>query len=142
MNKKVWVGAIIVFVVMVATDFLVHTVLLASTYQSIMDSGSSPFRSPEDSKVYIFFITRAFQAFLFALVFSKGYEAKGMAEGIRYGIYMGVFLTVGTAYGQYALFPLPYNLAMMWFLYEVVQWIIAGVLIAQYWGMKPKAQMS
>ncbi|HEY4612627.1 MAG TPA: hypothetical protein VII11_06560 [Bacteroidota bacterium] len=139
MNKKVWVGALIVFVLINILDYLVHGVLLTSSYQPIIDSGG-PFRSAEDSKIYIFFINRAIQAFLFALVFSKGYEAKGMAEGIRYGLYMGVFVALTFAYGTYALFPLPYSLAMMWFLYEVVQWILAGILIAQYWGMKPKQQ--
>jgi len=136
MNKKVWVGAVLVFVLFGLLDYLVHNTLMSSTYQPLAESGV--FRGADDNKVYIFFINRAIQAFIFALVFSKGYEAKGMAEGVRYGLYMGVFLALGFAYGTYAMFPLPYELAMKWFVYEVVQWILAGVLIAQYWGMKPK----
>ena len=137
MNKKVWVGAVIVFIAFGIMDYVVHSVLMMSTYQSMVDSGT--FRAPDDAKMHVFFLVRALQSFFFALVFSKGYESKGMAEGIRYGLYMGVFGGVAFSYFAYGIFPIPYELAMKWFLYELVQWVIAGVLIAQYWGMKPKA---
>jgi len=136
MNKKVWVGAVLVFVLFGLLDYLVHGMLMMSSYQPFVDDGT--FRGMDDSKMHVFFIVRAFQSFFFALVFSKGYEGKGMMEGVRYGLYMGVFVGVAFSYFAYGIFPLPYNLAMKWFVYEAAQWILAGVLIAQYWGMKPK----
>lgn len=140
MNKKVWIGAILVFVLLAIVDYLVHGVLMMSSYQPLVDDGT--FRGMEDSKMHVFFLVRALQSFFFALVFSKGYEGKGSAEGIRYGIYMGVFAGVAFSYFAYGIFPLPYELAMKWFLYELLTWILAGLLIAQYWGVKPKTSGS
>ncbi|MBI2618653.1 MAG: hypothetical protein HYW57_01060 [Ignavibacteriales bacterium] len=133
MNKKVWIGAGVVFVLFAVLDFVVHGVLLSSEYAKMPDL----FRPMEEMKMWIFFVTYAFVAYFFTLIFSKGYENKGIAEGVRYGVYVGFMMTVPMAYGTYGSMPITYALALQWFLYGMLEFIICGVALAIVF--KPKA---
>ena len=72
--------------------------------------------------------------FFFTLIFSKGYQGKGIAEGLRYGLYIGILMATPMAYASYAMYPIPYSLALQWFLYCTVQSILLGVLVALVYG--------
>ncbi|MBI4430070.1 MAG: hypothetical protein HY562_13235 [Ignavibacteriales bacterium] len=126
MNKRLWMGFVAVFVTLEITSFLVNGVLLASTYESL----KSLWREDMMSKMWIYHVITLIGSFFFTLVFSKGYEAKGMMEGVRYGAYIGIWLSVGMAYGTYASIAIPYSLALQWFLYGIVEYVIAGVVLA------------
>jgi hypothetical protein len=52
---------------------------------------------------------------------------------------MGLFLSVPMAYGTYMIIPIPFNLAMQWFLYGTAQSIVYGVLAAAIYKPKPAA---
>ncbi len=133
MNKKVWVGFAAVFVTIEILEMLVNFVLLGSAYQST----ASVWRPDMNSKMWIFHLVMLFQAFFFAFIFSKGYENKGVAEGVRYGTYVGIWLSIGKAYGTYAMIAIPYSMALQWFIYGVVEYVIAGIVLALVF--KPKA---
>jgi len=77
-------------------------------------------------------------SFFFAFIFSKGYEAKGVWEGVRYGTYIGLWLNIGKAYATYAMIAIPYWLALQWFIYGLIEYIIAGVVLAFVFGVKSK----
>lgn len=134
MNKKVWLGWLVVFVVLEILSYLVNDVILAPTYQSLQ----SLWRPDMMSMWWIFVVITAIGSFFFAFIFSKGYEAKGIGEGVRYGLYIGIWLSVGMAYGTYASIAIPYSLALQWFLYGVIEYIIAGVALALVFRSKPK----
>ncbi len=124
--KKVWIGFIVVFVLMVILGYIIDTLILGSTYESL----TNIWRPDMQSKIWIFYLVMLFQAFFFSFIFSKGYEGKGIAEGVRYGLYIGIWLSVGMAYGSYAMIPIPYSLALQWFIYGVIQYIIYGIALA------------
>lgn len=43
------------------------------------------------------------------------------------------------AYGTYAMIEIPYSLALQWFIYGIIEYIILGaVLAAIYRAVKPK----
>ena len=46
-----------------------------------------------------FYVIYLVMAFFFTLVSSKGYEGKGVMEGLRYGFYVGMLMAVPTALG-------------------------------------------
>ena len=131
--KKVWIGFILVFVTMEILDFLLHGVLLASTYASL-----TVWRSDMASKMWIIHLVTLIGAFFFAFIFSKGYENKGIGEGLRYGLYIGIWMGVGMAYGTYSMIAIPYSLALEWFLGSVVEYMIAGVVLSYVFASKPK----
>ena len=94
MNKIVWLGFVAAFVVVEVLEMIVNFLVLGSVYQST----ASIWRPDMKSKMWIFHVVMLIQAFFFSFIFSKGFENKGLAEGVRYGTYVGAWLGVGKAY--------------------------------------------
>jgi hypothetical protein len=49
---------------------------------------------------------------------------------------MGVLMSMGMAYGTYAMIAIPYSLALQWFIYGVIEYIIVGIGLALVFGKK------
>lgn len=128
MNKTFWIGFVVVFVVAQVINFLVHGVWLMDTYRALADV----FR-PEaemNSMMWMMMLGGAVYLFLFCYIFTKGYEGKGIAEGLRYGLLMGVFFTIPVAVDQYVVYPLTSSLAVTWFVVGVVTFMILGAIFS------------
>ena len=132
MNKKFWTGCVVVFVVIGVFEFIVHGLLLGSTYQE--ESMRHLWRPQAEMKLGLLYVVYAFIAYFFTLILSKGYEGKGVMEGVRYGFYVGMLMAVPMAYATYATMPISYSLALQWFIYGVIEYIIAGVAAALVLG--------
>jgi hypothetical protein len=129
-TKKLLITAFVVFIVLEVFNYLLHNVLLSSTYA--MEDIAKVFRPMEDmqSKMWIMWIADLIWSFFFVFIFAKGYENKGLMEGVRYGVYMGLFVQFTAAYAQYVVYPLPYSLTFQWFVYGFIVYIILGALTA------------
>ena len=137
MNKKLWITFIVVFVVYFILDWLVNGVLLHSTY---MAENVAKIMRPEaevNSNMWMIVISDLVYTFFFTFIFSKGFENKGWMEGLRYGLYVGLMVSLPMAYITYAVQPIPYSLALQWFIYGTLQNIIIGIVAALLY--KPKA---
>jgi hypothetical protein len=134
MNLKRYVAAsLAVYAVSLALGFLIHGVILAPTYQSI----KGIWRTDMTSKMWIEWMDGFLISFLFTYIFTKGYEGKGIMEGVRFGLIVGLLLSIPMAYGTYMIIPIPYYLALEWFLYGTAQsMVLGGVAAAVY---KPAA---
>ncbi len=130
MSKKFWTGFVVVFVVLALIEYIINTLFLASAYEAT----ANLWRPMAEMKMWLFYIVYLFVAFFFTLIFSKGYEGKGAVEGLRYGFYVGMLMAVPMAYGSYAFMPIPYYLALQWFIYGLIEYIILGVVLALVWG--------
>jgi hypothetical protein len=91
-----------------------------------------------DSMVWMMFLSSALYLLLFCYIFTKGYEGKGMAEGVRFGLLMGLFMAIPMSIDQYVIYPLTSNLAMIWFVGGVVSFVIVGAIFAAIY--KPSAE--
>lgn len=68
----------------------------------------------------------------FALIFTYGYEGRGLPEGVRYGILMGVLL--GAADFVWMIgFPVSLGNAFLFFLTDVIMWTVAGIILAIFY---------
>jgi len=123
--KKMLIGVVAVFIALEVLDFLIHGVILMGTYMM--------------AKMWVLHVVKIITAYFFVLIFSKGYEGKGLMEGIRYGFYMGAIVAAGFGLGTYASFPIPYRLALEWFFLSLAEYIIAGIVVAQVYGKKEAA---
>jgi hypothetical protein len=132
MTKKFWIGCVVVFVAMEVMMFLIHGVILASAYEATKEI----WRPDMQSQMWIYQVLSVIGAFFLTFVFSKGYEGKGVAEGVRYGLYIGIWMSSGMAYGSYAMMNIPYSLALQWFLYGILEYLIYGILLALVFGKK------
>jgi hypothetical protein len=128
--KKLLIAFVAVYVVGQIMGYLIHQVWLMETYASL----ASVWRPEAEmaSKMWIMFVTAATWSFFFCYVFARGYEGKGLAEGARYGAIIGLFFGISNAYDGYVIYPIPYSLALKWFLsglaYCVVQGLVAAAL--------------
>ncbi|HTP79666.1 MAG TPA: hypothetical protein VMM57_04610 [Bacteroidota bacterium] len=133
MNKKLLMGFIAAFVVSEILMYIVNVVILGPTYAMI-----HVWRTDMQSKVWIYHLINLIGSFFFAFIFSEGREGKGVMEGVRYGLYIGIWLSVGMAYGSYAMIDIPYSLALQWFIYGVIQYVITGAVVAYVFDMGSK----
>jgi len=69
-------------------------------------------------------------ALLFTYIFIKGREGKGIAEGVRYGIIIWLFVNVPMSVGMWVLLPIPYMIIIQWMLFSLLEMLIAGILVA------------
>ena len=136
MNAKRYVAAsLAVFVVSSVLGYLIHEVLLRAAYEAT----KSVWRPDMQSKMWIIWLVGFIHAFLFTLIFTKGYEGKGIGEGVRFGLLIGLFVSIPMAYNSYVTLPIPYYLALQWFLYGTAGNIILGVVAAAVYRPAPKA---
>ena len=127
MNKKRFLlASIAVFVVFEILDWIIHSKILSRTYMNLQHL----WRPDMMDKMWIMYITAFIFSFLFVYIFTKGYEGKGVAEGIRYGLIIGLLMLVVGMFNQYAVYPIPLNLTIQWFIYGLIQFIIVGIVAA------------
>lgn len=132
MSKKFWIGFVVVFVVVSILDYVTNVFLMAGVYQET----KALWRPEGEMKIWLIYVCEAFFAFFFTLIFAKGYEWKGWMEGIRYGLYTSLLINVPAAYMTYATQPVPYALALEWFIYGTIKFLIIGVILATIYGAK------
>ncbi len=93
-------------------------------------------------KLWMLPITGLSFSFFFVFIFSKGYERKGLLEGVRYGFYVALMVALPNAYGSYAIMQIPYMLALQWFIFGTFECVIAGAILAVIFQMKLDAPSS
>lgn len=134
--SKVLIAALIVFIALVITELLVHVVFLSGIYESLSMQGVLRAKSQIMSYIWVMIIIGLVYSFFFVFIFAKGYEGKGIMEGIRFGIYIGFFWIFVNAFNSFAIFPIPYSLTWYWIIFGFIQTIIFGILAALIY--KPK----
>jgi|SRR3989304_10046819 len=140
--KKFWIAFIVIFIVLEVTSYIIHVVILGATYEG--EEVKNVFRSMEEmnSKMWIMWLMDVVWTFFFTFIFVKGYENKGIMEGFKYGIYIGLFIPLVMAYQSYVVYPLPYWLVFQWFIYGLIQCIILGAAAALIYKPKPAVATS
>ena len=123
--KRFIIASIAVFVAFEIIDAIIHMGILGKTYQSI-----TIWRPDMMSKMWIMHIGSLLLAFLFTYIFIKGYENKGIVEGLRFGIIIGLFANIPYGFYSYAMYPLPFSLCLQWFIYGMIEFSICGLITA------------
>jgi|CXWL01.1.fsa_nt_gi hypothetical protein len=133
-NSRFWLAVVAVFLVGQGLSYVVHQKLLASTYAAT----ASVWRPEADmaSKMPLMFLTGFIFSFFFVLIFARGYQERGLAEGVRYGVLIGLFYSLPVAYENYVVLPIPYPLALHWFLSGLVTCVVLGIVAA--WVYRPQ----
>jgi hypothetical protein len=124
--RKLFLGTFLVFVSFILLDALIHGFFLRHLYERV----SGLWRPDIQAKAWIMIVLDFMTSFLFVYIFTKGRENKGIAEGIRYGLLMGLFFSLIGVFGQYVVYPLPLQLAISWFIFNLLEFIIAGIITA------------
>lgn len=131
--KRFVVASLAVFVAVGIIDFLINNFLLMSTYESV----KKLWREDMMSKVWIMYVVALITSFLLAYIFIKGYEGKGIMEGVRFGVLIGLFIGLPMGFGTYVMIAIPLCLALEWLIVSLVEMLVAGILLAAIY--KPAA---
>jgi hypothetical protein len=124
--KRFFIAVLAILVAVVATNIIIHSFILMDTYVSLKQI----WRPDMMNLMWIMYVTDIALAFLFVYIFTKGYENKGILEGIRYGLLMGLLLDGLGTFGQYMVYPIPLSLAVQWFVYGMIRFVILGIIVA------------
>ncbi len=126
--KKLFITFLIVFVVSQVLSYIIHGIILDPTYKRLADL----FRPEADmmSMMWVGFVTAILFTFFFVYIFARGYEGKGIMEGVRFGLIIVGFWTIPSIYGQYMVYELPYYLVLQWLLYDLLIMVVLGIVAA------------
>ena len=136
MNIKRWVlASLSVFLVFEILDSIVHMVFLSRAYQN--PAIVTLWRADMMSLMWLMYVSTLVLSFVFVYIFSKGYEGKGVIEGVRFGLVFGVIMAFVAIVNQYVVYPIPLALAVQWFIYGMIEFVCVGIVAALVY--KPKA---
>jgi hypothetical protein len=125
--KKFFSASLLVFITLQVTNFLGHSLWLGQTYQSL----ANVWRPDMADKMWIFTVIGILTSILFVYIFNKGYEGKGVIEGLRFGLLMGLFIATPASFYEYAMYSVPISLAVKWFLLYMAQYLLFGLVVAK-----------
>ncbi len=130
--KLIAIAGVALLVYIFLSDWVIHGLILKPTYMAT----ASLWRPEVEMQQGFFFVMLAGQALIalaMTLIFSKGYEGRGLLEGVRFGLY---FSMVGAANNLifYAVQPLPCALVGAWIGLGTVQSVGGGTLLALIFG--------
>ena len=127
--KRLALAAVGAFVVIFATEFVLHHLCLGEFYKA-----HAAWWRPEaqmQSMMHLMFLAQAVLAVLLPVVYAKGYEAgkNGLLQGLRFGLLMGLVGMVPYSLSNYVVYPYPSSLIISWFVGGMVEFLLAGLVI-------------
>jgi len=134
--KKIVVAVLAVFVTWSVLDFIIHGLILGSTYAAT----PSLWRPMAEMKTGLMYVTVLVAAAAFVYIYTRFIENKGVKTAVLYGLVFGIGTGVPMGYGTYSVMPIPYVMAFVWFLGSVVEATIGGLvagLIINKWQARP-----
>ena len=129
MDKRFFLGWILVFVLWMLGSFVVHGQLLADDYAKL----SNLFRPPSEAQRYFpwMIAAHAILAAAFVWIYSRGIDAgPWLPQGIRFGVAVALLTVVPTYMIYYVVQPMPGNVAFRQALFDGVLIVLIGVATA------------
>ncbi|MGQ9802196.1 MAG: hypothetical protein ACUVRL_11120 [Candidatus Saccharicenans sp.] len=124
--KRFVIASVVVFVSIQVMEFVVNNIIMMGQYESLQNL----WRPDMASKMWIMYLIGVMVAFLFTYIFIKGREGKGLAEGVRYGIIIWLFVAVPMSLWTWVMLPVPFKMSLWWMVSSLIEYIIAGLLVA------------
>lgn len=125
MTKRIVLAVVAVFVAWQVMDFLLHAVLLQSTYAATAEL----WRPMPEMKMGLMRLVCLVSAVCFVCLYAWLVRPKSWAAGLSYGLIFGVGAGVSMGFGTFCVMPIPQNLAMAWFIGTIVEAAVAGLLV-------------
>ena len=134
-NKTFWIGFVVVYVVMQALGFVIHEVMMGDTYEKL----ASIFRPEAEMQdmMWMMMVSGAVTMYMFCYIFTRGYEGKGIMEGVRFGTLVAFLMAGALSIDVHVIFPVPSDVATIWLVSGFVSFILAGAIFAAIY--KPEA---
>ena len=125
MGKRILLATLYVFVLWSVLDFVIHGILLTPAYEAT----ASLWRPMAQMKMGLMYLTILISALMFVLIYAWLVDRRNPGTGWKYGLLYGIGVGMGLGYGTYSVMPIPYSMALTWFLGTVVEATLGGFLI-------------
>ena len=125
MLKRILLATAAIFLVWQALDFVIHGMILRGTYATM----PALWRPMAEMKMPLMWIVSAIAAFCFAAIYGWLVRPKSLGDALRFGLLFGIGAGVSMGYGSYAVMPIPYTMALTFFLGTLVEALVAGALV-------------
>jgi hypothetical protein len=80
-------------------------------------------------KMGLMYVTVLICASMFVLIYGLWIAPKTTRSGFQYGLLYGIAVGVGMGYGTYSVMPIPYSMALTWFLGSVAEAALGGIVL-------------
>ena len=130
--KKFLLGSLAVFLVCSTLNFVIHGVLLQSTYQQTPQL----LRGEQDAQQHFPFMLLSFLVFSLAFVwiYARGVESRPwIGQGLRYGLAAWLIVSVTRYLTYFAIQPWPGSVVAMQIGLELVMMLLLGILVATFY---------
>ncbi|HKI99582.1 MAG TPA: hypothetical protein VKB51_14000 [bacterium] len=136
MRKPLLIGTIVLFVVWVVMDFIIHGVLLKSSY----DATAALWRPWPEIKAGVIWATTFISALCFTLIYLYGFAGVSVQRTLAFGLWFGVAAGVSMGLGSYATMPIPLSLALSWLLGTLIEALVGVLVLHWVYGRFGEAQ--
>ncbi|MBI4388083.1 MAG: hypothetical protein HY582_03465 [Candidatus Omnitrophica bacterium] len=127
--KRFLQASIAVFITIGILEFVIHGYFLKDLYQETM----SVWRPEVEMKSMMGLMWLGYLIFapVFVFIYSKGYEAgkSKLAQGLRYGFWIGLLMNAMCSLVSYVVLPIPQALAISWFVAGMVESLAVGAVV-------------
>jgi hypothetical protein len=138
-NARVAIAGVAAFVVDSVYGFLVYGQAMTKEFQVY----PGIFRTPDAQMAYLpgLFLATLIAMLVMAYVYAKGYEGRGVIEGVRFGACIGVFNAAYVAWVSHATMQIDLRLTVLMMIAGFVEWIVVGIALgAVYKSARPAAR--
>jgi uncharacterized membrane protein YhhN len=125
MLRKVLLPTIVITVAWAVLDFIMHGLLLQSQYAAT----AALWRPMGEMKMGVMYFAVFISALAFAAIWHKFVRPKTPALAVLFGVWFGLGHGIAFGYGSYAVMPIPYTMALTWFLGSIVEGAVAGMIV-------------
>ena len=123
-KRTIW-AVIAVFIAWSILDFILHGLLLRSTYEAT----AHLWRPMDQLNMHVMYsVTLAFSA-CFVLIYGLLIGPKSLVSGIQFGALFGLATGISMGFGSYTYLPIPLTLAWSWFFGSWIEAIAAGAIV-------------
>jgi hypothetical protein len=126
-TKRFFLSVIVVFGFVFLYEGFVHGHLLMEAYQAT----AGLWRPMGDHMDFMKFMMlgQLAQAFMITYIFTRHYEARGVKEGLRFGLYIGLLLA-SIDLAAYSYLPVEFSLVASWMGASLLKGVGAGAVLA------------
>ena len=124
--KRLVLTSVVICIIFLLIEGLQHGVLLRSSYAEHPE-----FMRISGADIMILnLIGGIVFSFMFSYIFARGYQGKGLQEGVRFGIIISLFLWFPKLIFEYANLNYPGSWPLIWFIFGVTATVISGIAAA------------
>jgi hypothetical protein len=118
---------VVAFLLIFATDVLIHGFWLKPDY----DATKAIWRPEAEMQAHMLWLTLAqvICALTFVVIWAKGFAGGSLRCGVFFGLIMGMFQQIWVLV-NYAILPMPGDLAVKWYFSGLAQAILIGISTA------------